>query len=239
MFEDAKTYSLESLDNQHKRQVKQAAKQFVIHPITDKEEFKENAYPVYLSFYERTQYQFGSQRRNHAFFCQWTDALFQIPKAVILGGYRNGRLGGVSVSMLVGDTLCYPTVFCDSESLRSHLSGFMLHSVREACAQGKCASRIFAGLTKIESGKSVDDFYLQRGCKLVRKPALLHLNPLVGLLLKHCLPKQYAQLRGDMEAARGDSAVGVESDKPVQKREVKADSGQAEAADMRKAIAAR
>jgi hypothetical protein len=44
MFEDAGSYSLDSLDYNRKRQVKQAAKQFIIRSVADGQEFKQNAY---------------------------------------------------------------------------------------------------------------------------------------------------------------------------------------------------
>jgi hypothetical protein len=199
MFEDAEAYSLDCLDYNRKRQVKLAAKQFIIRPVADINKFKQEAYPVYLSFYERTRYQYGSQRRNRACFSQWADDLFQIPQVVVLGGYRNGGLGGVSVSLLVENTLCYMMFFCDTESLRLGLSDLMLHFVREAVAEGQCAKQIFAGLYK--GGNGLDDFYLLRGCKLVRKPALLHINPLTAFFLKCFLPKLHARLRGNATQA--------------------------------------
>jgi hypothetical protein len=197
MFENAEAYSLDCLDYNRKRQARLAAKQFVIQPITDIKEFKQKAYPVYLSFYERTQYQYGSQRREEPCFSRWADALFQISNLVILGGYRNGELGGVSVSLLFEDTLCYATFFCNTESLRLGLSDFMLHFVREAVAKGPRAKQIFAGLYK--GGKGLDDFYLLRGCKLVREPALLHINPVAKAFLMRFLPEQYERLLGKID----------------------------------------
>ncbi len=182
LFQDAENYSPGSLSDQHRRQIKAATKQLVVRPITDCEEFKQSAYPVYLSFYERTKYPFAAERTRQDYFSRWADRLFQNPKALILGGYHQGRLGGISVSLLVGDTVHYPTVFCDTESLRVHLSSFMLHTVREAVAQSRCARQIFAGLGKSGEGRTVDQFYLQRGCQPVRQPALLRLNPVAALL---------------------------------------------------------
>ena len=197
LFQDAENYSLETLSDQHRRQIKSAARQWVVRQITDREEFKQSAYPVYLSFYERTRYPFAAQRTRRDYFSQWADRLFQIPKAMILGGYHNGRLGGVSVSLLVDDTVHYPTVFCDTESLRAHLSSFMLHTVREAVAQSRCARQIFAGLGKSAEGRTVDQFYLQRGCQPVRQPARLVLNPVAASLLKRFARKPYAHLMGE------------------------------------------
>jgi len=228
MFENAGAYSLDCLDYNRKRQAKLAAKQFVIQPITDINEFKQKAYPVYLSFYERTRYQYGSQRREEPCFSRWADALFRISNLVILGGYRNGELGGVSVSLLVEDTLCYATFFCNTESLRLGLSDLMLHFLREAVAGGQCAKQIFAGLYK--GGKGLDDFYLLRGCKLVRKPALLHINPLAAFFLKRFLPEQYARLKGDIKDAQGGRAF--EEGTPSQKPSMRAISGETKAVGL-------
>jgi hypothetical protein len=197
IFENVEAYSLEQLDYNRKRQVKQAAKQFVIRPVADVREFKEQAYPVYLSFYERTHYQHGAQRRNRAFFSQWAEALFQLPKALVLGGYRKGMLEGVSVSLFVEETLCYAMFFCNSESLRAGLSDLMLHTVREAAAQSRRVKRIFSGMYK--GGNGLDDFYLLRGCQVVRKPALLNVNPLAAFLLKSFLSRYYAHMRGEIQ----------------------------------------
>ena len=207
MFEKAGTYSLDSLDYNRKRQVKQAAKQFVIQPMTDKNEFRQQVHKVYLSFYERTQYQFGSQRRDPVYFSRWTDALFQIPKIGILGAYQNGVLRGVSISLLVKDTLIYAMFFCDRESLRLGLSDLMLHTVRERAASTGCAGQIFAGMYKGRGG--LDDFYLLRGCSKLVKPAFLHLNPLAAFVLKRLQPDQYSRLRGDIATSTTPDAAAT------------------------------
>ncbi len=228
LFEDAQSYSLESLDYNRKRQmqaaaeqpetrpgaanfpprlvarVKQAAKQFEIRPVSDVNEFKAAAYPVYLSFFERTQYQYGSRRRDRDYFNRWADNLFQFGRAVVLGGYRKGVLGGVNVSLLVEDTVCYSMVFCDTDSLRHGLSDLILHSVRQAVAESRCARQIFSGLYK--GGNGLDDFYLLRGCRLVKKPARLRLNPLAALVLRNFLPDYHARLMGEEVAAENNNA---------------------------------
>lgn len=203
MFENASAYSLESLDYNRKRQVKQAMKQFEIRPVSSVDEFKRNAYPVYLSFFNRTQYQHGSRRRERDFFCRWADELFRIPQAVVLGGYRNGVLGGVSVSLLAEDTLCYKMFFCDTESLKRGLSDLMLHSVKQSVAASRCAKQVFAGM--YNGGNGLDDFYLLRGFQLVRKPALLCLSPLAAVALKRFLPDAYARLAGEIGEVKEDS----------------------------------
>lgn len=209
MFQDAERYALDHLDANRKRQVRRSAREFVIRPVTDKNEFKESAYPVYLSFYERTQYRYGSQRRSRDYFSQWADALFGMSKAVVLGGYRHGRLGGVSVSLLVENTVHYAMSFCDNESLQLGFSDLMLHSIRESVATTRCAEQVLAGMYK--GGNGLDEFYLLRGCTLVRQPSLLHLNPLTDFVIRHVLPGYYDQLKGKVTGPGMSQAGGEKS----------------------------
>lgn len=206
MFEQARTYSVDSLDKKRRRQVKLAAREFEVRPVTDVGEFKRQAHPVYLSFYERTRYAVGAKRRDPAYFSAWADAIFAIPNVLILGAYREGVLGGVSLSYLIDDTVFYATFFCDDEALKRYLSDLMLHSVRELAAASPNARQVFASMFKGIRG--LDDFYLLRGAALVRQPARLEINPVTNLLLKKFLPKQYRQLLGQVDVSAG----GVESD---------------------------
>ena len=64
---------------------------FTVSPVTDVKEPKANAYAVYRSFYERTQYEFKSERRYENNFSRWAQALFQNPKVIILGAYDKDR----------------------------------------------------------------------------------------------------------------------------------------------------
>jgi hypothetical protein len=201
LFQDVSNYSVKTLDYNRKRQVKLAAAQFTIRPIADPAEFKNDAYPIYLSFYRRTAYGFRADRQSPQGFGRWAAQLFGSHKALVLGAYREGKLAAVSVSMLVEQTLLYSTFFCDDVSLRLYVSDLMLHVVRESAAACPQVKQIFAGMYK--GGKGLDDFYLLRGCKLVRKPAHLHLNPSARFILQRFLPRQYQQMVGDIKVDAG------------------------------------
>lgn len=206
LFDQVNSYSLASLDSSKRRQVRVAAKEFTIRPVTDANEFKENAYPVYLEFYKRTKYSYMSQRRRANSFSRWTDWLFSLPKVVVLGGYRRGELAGVSTSMWVEDTLLLPTAFCADQGRKLHVNSLMLHTVREAAAQCPGIRQVYAGPYKHNGGRGIDAFYLERGCRMARTPACLHINPVLKLLLAFLLPRQYGKLLGKM-----DDGVGVDN----------------------------
>lgn len=198
VFDQTADYSVARLDKNRRRQVRLAARDFEIRVITDREEFKRLAYPVYLSFHNRTGYKVGAERRDPARFAAWSEALFRIPGVLILGGYRAGALGGVSLTYRVGGTIFYATFFCDDDALERYLSDLMLHTVRESAAAAPGVHHVYAGMFKGIRG--LDDFYLHRGARLIRQPARLEINPVAGALLPRLLPRQYAQLIGHLSA---------------------------------------
>lgn len=195
-FDRAPEYSITTLDKNRRRQVRLAARDFVIRPVTDPEEFRRQAHPVYLSFQNRTGYKVGAERRDPAAFARWTDALFASPKVLVLGGYREGVLGGVSLTYRHGSIVFYATFFCDDGALERCLSDLMLHTVRESAAVSPGVTHVYAGMFKGIRG--LDDFYLHRGARLIRQPARLEINPLAGFLLRNLLPGQFARLLGHL-----------------------------------------
>jgi hypothetical protein len=198
VFENAATYSAGAMDYNRRRQIKLASREFEMRRITDATEFKENAYDVYLSFLNRTGYQHGVQRQDHNCFRRWSENLFQLPSVAIVGGFRKGTLGAVSLSFVIEETLFYATFFCDTASMQLHVADLMLHFVREEAAK-QGLKRIFVGMPKYRGRTSVDQFYFTRGCTVLKLPAFLHINPLAKLFLSSCMPRQFRQLHGDLD----------------------------------------
>ena len=203
MCEDPALYSSDTLKGNERREIKRAGGIFEISLVTDITAFKTQAYPVYRSFYERTNYNYKAERRYEDKFSKWADTVFRHPKVVVLGAYKKDRqLGAIGICYLVEGTLLYATFFCDVESLKMHAAGFMLHTVREAAARCPAIKDIFIGSYKYSMARGVDDFYHARGCKLVRKTAWLQLNPVAMFGLKRFAPQQYDRLIGAIPAAR-------------------------------------
>ncbi|HTX22410.1 MAG TPA: hypothetical protein VMD27_11230 [Candidatus Aquilonibacter sp.] len=209
LFEDTAAYCLDSLERHKKKQVRQAGRHFIIQPIRDLDTFKQKGYPVYLSFYERTHYEYKSERRYEDQFCAWAESIFQFPKVVVLGAFRNRELEAISISKLVENTLIYSTVFCNTESLQFDVTSLLLHSLREAAARHPEVKQIYVGNYKFQGRKGIDEFYFTRGCNLVRKPALLHMNPLTTCLLRIFLPEQYDRLMGNLGNSAGPTEVAA------------------------------
>lgn len=199
IFQDPRSYTLDTLERHKRKQVISAAKEFTVRPLEDVSEFKEKAHSVYLSFYDRTNYGYKSERRDKKAFARWAELLYQFPKNLILGAFRNSDLHAVSVSKLVEDTVIYSMMFCTNEALRYHVPGFLLHLLREGAAECTDAKQMFVGMYKYRGRTGVDDYYFVRGCQLVSKPAALRLNPLAMLYLRNRMPNEYLKLRGKLE----------------------------------------
>lgn len=199
IFENTKDYVFDDMHRDHRREVRQAAKQYTVRRVENPEEFKDKAYKAYLSFYGRTHYQYKSERQDRECFGRWADSLFRFPKVVVLGAYRDTELQAISISKLVEDTMVYSTVFGSTESLKCHVTALLLHTVRNALAGREDVKQFYIGMYNFQGRTGVHGFYIYRGCRLVIKPAHLHLNPVMDQLLKRCLPRQYEKLYGGVE----------------------------------------
>jgi hypothetical protein len=199
LFTDPKSYTLATLERHKRKQVNSAARHFTIRPIEDIHEFKQKAHPVYVSFYERTQYSYMAERRDPKVFSCWADSVYRFPKNLILGAFQNSELHAVSISMLVEDTVVYSMVFCTQSALRLNVNSLLLHHLRVGAAATPDIKQIFVGMYKFLGRTGIDDFYFVRGCELVSKPAALRLNPFARVCLRAFMPSQYRKLRGQLE----------------------------------------
>jgi hypothetical protein len=196
MFTDAQAYSLEKLNPRRRTEVRSAAKRFTVRPFESCEEFKQNAHPVYISFFQRTGYRYLSSRRDKKEFDRWAERIFNAPGTIVLGAFAGTELLAVNSSRIIGDTLAYSTFFSREDALRHPVSSLMLHSVRSAAAASGDIRQVFAGMRKWDERRSIDDFYVRRGCTILSKPAWLELNPLVSWAMRSFRPDLLRQLTG-------------------------------------------
>lgn len=194
LFQDTQNYSLENVER--KNQVRTAAKQYEVRPVTGAEDFTRQAHRVYVEFHRRTQYEYKEERLQPEGFAAWARTLFACPKVLVAGAYRAGVLEAAAVMKWVGETLVYSTFFCNDEALRLNVTSLMLHTVRETARACPAIRQISVGMYKYQGFTGVDKFYLLKGCSLVRKPALFHVNPLVAASLRRRRPDDYAKMCG-------------------------------------------
>lgn len=195
MLENLANYSLTSLTHKRRQMITRAAQQFQVRPIRDPQELKEKGHRVYLSFQQRTQYNYKTNRTNRAVFDQWVDNLFWNPNAILLGGYGPDGLAAISNSYWVNHTLVYSTLICETESMKKNLGELMFHVIRELAGRQPGLQEIY--VRSYQGGNSLDQYYLLRGCQLIRKPARLEISPAIRSLVRWVSPRQFKQLCGD------------------------------------------
>ena len=191
VFENASEYSVDKLDRFERRDIRRALKTFRVNQILDASEFKREGFAVYRSFFKRTGYRYKTERRTESGFATWAEAVFNRPNPpLVLGAFRQGTLAAVAMGYQVDSTFLYFSFFCDTDSLKLHVTGLMLHAMRQtATACG--ANEIFIGLRTKSS-----DFYIGRGCSVRAQPAKLVLNPIARLVIRRYLPRTFTALSG-------------------------------------------
>ena len=211
MFIDGADYSIDALRKKPRQQVRWAEKQFVVHDLADRDEFKRQAFPVYTEFYARTQYYYLAERSKRENFDRWADAIYDYKSSLILGAYRGPQLCAVSIAQAVENTLIYSTIFATAEALRDHVSSLLLHTVRGRARDDGGITQVYTGMPKTSDAHGIDEFSMRRGCQVVTKPAFMWLNPASKLLLRSLFWGQYARLRGDQNGSEPDSVSSGES----------------------------
>lgn len=196
VFERTGEYTADSLPRTKRQQLRKAAGLFQVRQMDDAEAFKRSAYPVYLSFQDRTGYIFKEERREPEGFARWADSIFRYDQNLVLGAYQDGDLHAVSISRRVEDTVMYATVFSTDAALAQYVNSLMLHTLREAAAAAPGVKRMFITMADPAGPTGTEAFFLDRGCRLLRQPARYRLNPLAWAFLKFRRPAEFAKLLG-------------------------------------------
>jgi hypothetical protein len=201
-FADARDYCLERLSPRLRRYVRSAERSFLIRPLSNTPEFKARAHRIYLQFHDRTKYRYLENRVRKPQFDRWVEAEFADPGLVALGAWAGDSLVAVGLSRVVGEAWVYSSFFASDDALRGHVANLMLHHVRSLAAAADGVTSVYCGMQKAgTAGASVDEFHLRRGAALIRRPAVLRVNPLARWMLFRLRPDIWGRLRGDTDTA--------------------------------------
>jgi hypothetical protein len=188
-------YSLDAIGHRRRHLIKQAAGRFAVRRIENLEELQTQGYKAYLSFFQRTRYGYRSDRVQRSRFAEWAGILFRHPKVILLGAYGEEGLTAVSCSYWVNDSLLYTTFYAETESLRRNVGEVMFHELRLAAARIPAIREVM--IRPYKGGESMDQYYLLRGGKIVRKPARLEVNRFALAAIRRIMPGEHALLTGE------------------------------------------
>lgn len=193
VYDDLQDYSLDGLSKKRRLITKQGLKNFCVRQITDINDFIDDAYDIYVSFYKRTKYDYMKSRLEKTCFREWARTLFDNPKIVKLGAYRNDTLSAIEISYYVRDVIVGDTLFSDQQSLNLKATDCILHTMREA-AVSSGAKYLFMGFP---TGRDhLDGSKIIRGCKLIQLPAYCEMNPVALFAARFVMRESYRKLTG-------------------------------------------
>ncbi len=192
LFQSPQTYSLEKLSSNDRYHVRRAMRSFEVRQISDLAMFIDNGHEVYVSFYNRTRYQYKKERLDKRHFAAWAETLFRFPKVQVCGAFSGEELMSVSVSYVVDHVLFTATFFSKSEALSEYVSDLMLHALRQRAADDGTIRMVYASMAGMERG--LDEFYLRRGAQIISRPAVLRMNPVVLAALRTFKKQEFHKL---------------------------------------------
>jgi len=194
VYDNLQNYSLDILSSKRRNTIRKGEKNFYFKKINDISEFINNAFDIYSSFQNRTNYNYKEERLNIKYFRLWAEKLFSFPKVLILGVYHFSKLSAISISYMVRDIVIDATFFSDSQSQKLQVTDYVLHIIRSEAARTEAKYIVRGAPTGI---KNLDNSKLKRGCKILSLPAYLHINPVAEFLLKIFMKKSYNKLLGN------------------------------------------
>jgi hypothetical protein len=193
VFDEPQSYSLGQFKHHHRANIKKGLKHFTIKEVS-LQEFINQGYPVYLSFYARTKYSFKEDRRDEVRFAGWAKTVYAYPKILVLGAWLEDKLAAVHISYHVEDIVMLATFFCTTDALRLRVSDVVMHALRERAALCPDVTCLYMGTVSGQTG--IDDFKLGRGAKIVSKPAFYSVNRIVLPVIKTFMRPSYQRLIG-------------------------------------------
>jgi hypothetical protein len=194
LFENPSEYRPDNLERKFRQDIARSLRAFEMRIIEDREEFTRKAYPVYLSFHARSNYSYRGDRRVMSVFAGWAANIYKSGKMSVIGAFRGESLCGIMVVANVEGVVRLISTFSDSTHLKSGVNEFLFHFAREMARATPGISSIFAGAESERAG--VNEFKLNRGAVLVKRPARLHLNPVLRFGLMHFSRARYRRLLG-------------------------------------------
>jgi hypothetical protein len=195
VFDQVADYDMNRLRKNVRSQIKKALKgDVVVSRIIDEREFAETAYPVYLSFYERTKYSFNTSRREKDGFARWAHSVFQSPEAVVLGSYSGSELLSFEISCLVEGALILKTIVNSEKGLRLGVPDLVLHYTRTILCGQPEVDLIYDSM--LTHGAGINEFKILRGARVLALPAFLHIHPALEWLIKKSSSSAYGRLLG-------------------------------------------
>jgi hypothetical protein len=196
VFNNVKGYDVCTLPRKERQAVSKSMKYLEIKRENNFIEFVEKSYPVYHSFYCRSQYKYRRDRINYNVYSKWAGKLFNSEKTIILGVYRKDVMIGVLTMAYVRGVIAMLTQFSHTDYLKFNPSDLLFHTVRVIASKCEGIQFIYSGMMSADKG--INDFKETRGASLIKAPSCYYVNPIASIMLKCLAGKYLRKITGEM-----------------------------------------
>jgi len=176
MFLHPQEYSLESLNKKARGKITRAERKHLeIVEITQETPLVDSAFKVFVSFHDRTQYSYRSDRVKRAAFVNWYNTLLTFPGPEIHGVLLGEQLISFYVTCLVEDVFVFKSTVNSRKALSLHAADYGLHFQRSRAANEGNIKMLYAG--RLLQSDGINRFKIERGAEILALPAYIHIHP--------------------------------------------------------------
>lgn len=197
-FDSPSSFSIDQLDQPSRYEIRKSEMHNRHVIMEDYLSFCEEAYPVYISFYERTSYGYKNNRTKKSVFNTWADNIFRNPKIIILGAYQGDNLAGVMIIGNVVGVISILSLFSSTKFLKNRTNEFLYYKARVMAAQTSGATSVLVGMESENIG--LNRFKEKRGATMKKNPTTIWINPMAELALRVALPEKYKRFKNALGA---------------------------------------
>lgn len=195
VFDDLQNYDVAKLQKNARNNLKKAfLNPITVRRIADERELSEKGHPVYVSFYERTKFNFDTSRRRKPGFALWAKTLLQFPEVVVLGAFLGHELLSFEITCRVDNAIIIKTIVNSDKALELRTPDLVLHCCRTSAIETPDICLIYHGMFSPNPG--LNKYKIMRGARVLALPAHLTVHPALLSLIQRGAKGLYDHLHG-------------------------------------------
>jgi hypothetical protein len=174
VFDAKNDYGLANLSRNARRNILNAQRNGLTSKIIlIDNNFIDEAFSVYLSFYNRSHYSFEKKRLDRTYFESWMKVLSEYDELVMMGIFNSsGKLITYEITCLIDDVIYKKSIINSEEGIELHAPDLLLHSYRENLRSRNDIRCLFDGFWA--NSWDINYYKLKRGGRVVTVPARIH-----------------------------------------------------------------
>ena len=191
LLQDVSNYDLELLDSRVRKHLRKSRKLVEVFELTGPALLKAEGFEVLRSSWTRTGYSSLPTKSTY----QAAVAKTFTTKSIILAGIINGKLGGYLEGYAVGSTAYMQNLIVATEYLSTQIGTLLRFEFVQVCRRSGEIREVVSGQHSREVPNLVA-YKENTGFPVVKIPSVVHINPIIGPMLRRTKPHVYYRLTG-------------------------------------------